>query len=121
MSRIAHLQDFRTRLLNEQVALNGKVCLLQQQAASISAAGAAAHHYIRILLLAGQPSGLAIVPARGRFRAQFRVHRAGKLSGAVHAARILQGHADDAGVLVAGRGAVAVDRAVVCDPGRQEP
>ena len=37
------------------------------------------------------------------------------------AARILQGDADDAGVLDTGRGVVALDRAVVRNSGRQEP
>src|SRR6266852_5161340 len=39
---------------------------------------------------------------------------------ALFAARILQSDADHACVLNAGRGAVALDRAVVCNPGRQE-
>src|SRR5260370_7207557 len=73
----------RPRLLNEQVALNGKVCCFQQQAASVFTARAAAHHHIRLFLLASQPGGLAIVPARGRVRPVVGIPRPSKPSGTV--------------------------------------
>src|SRR5260370_20786090 len=70
----------RPRLLNEQVALNGKVCRFQQQAASLFAANAAAHHHIRIFLLASTPGDPSIAPARRRVRPVLSIHRHFELS-----------------------------------------
>src|SRR4030088_2099996 len=70
-SRIAR----RPRLLNEQVALNGKVCRFQQQAASVSAARAAAHHHIHIFLLAGICENLLISNASELLRPVVGIYR----------------------------------------------
>src|SRR5260370_8591472 len=84
------LPELKRPFLNEQVALNGKVCRFQQQTAPVSAARAAAHHHIHIFLLAGQPGGLAIFPARGRLPAVVGINLPVQLSGAVPASRTLQ-------------------------------
>src|SRR3954451_8713252 len=99
-------QSHNTKRGKLQSALDGKVGRLQQQAAALFAARAAAHHYIRILLLAGEPGGLAIVPARGRVRIAFRIYRAGKLPEPVRRSRLLQIDAGDSDLLLAGRRSV---------------
>ena len=98
-------------------ALNGKVRRLQQQAAALSAADPAAHHHIGILLLAGQPGGLAVISARGRLRPRSEFVGLENYQRAVRAARILQRDADDGGFFIARRGAVAV-ASHCCSPRR---
>src|SRR5205814_414038 len=66
---------FVASLLAMTEVLNGKVHRLQQPLAALSAAWPAARHYCCLLLLAGEPGDLAILPARGRLRPLLRVHR----------------------------------------------
>ena len=102
------------------MGIHGKARDLRRQDAALSAAGATAWRDARFLLLAGEPGGVAVVPAAGRLRAQDRLHLARELSRPVRAGRLLPRHGDDSDLLGRRRRLVAVDRAHAGRAGRQE-
>ena len=75
--------------------------------------------HARLLLLAGEPGGVAVVPAAGRLRAADRLRLVRELSRAVPRARLLPRHGDHGDLLHRRDGAVAVDRAAARGAGRQ--
>ena len=99
---------------------HGKARDLRRQGAALSAARAAAAHYARLLLLAGEPGGLAVVPAAGRVRAQDRLRLVRELPRAASPGRLLPRHGDHGDLLHRRGRALAVDRAAAGRAGRQE-
>ena len=89
------------------------------KAAALPAARAAAAGDARLLLLAGEPGGVAVVPAAGRVRAADRLRLARELSRPVRAARLLPRDGDDGDLRRRRHRAVAVDRAAAGGAGRQ--
>src|SRR5215213_4106969 len=93
---------------------HGKTLDLQPQLPTLRAAPPADRHHFRLLLLAGDPGGVAVVPAAGCVRAFDQVRRLGKLSRAVSRHRVLPHDRDDAVLLRRSRVALALLRAAAC-------
>src|SRR3954470_23657755 len=99
----------RPGMTNVLVWPHGKARALQPQAPALLAARPAADHHIRLLLLASEPSGVAIVSAAGCVRPLDRVHLVRKLPRAVQRPQLLPHYRHHDRVLRLGRDPLAID------------
>src|SRR5205085_3079775 len=93
---------------------HGKTFDLHSPLPALRAARSADRHHARVLLLAGDPGGMAVVSATGRLRPIHCIHLVRQLSRPVQPTGLLPHDRYYTGVLRRGCAALALLRAVAC-------